>query len=114
MKERRSTRCWSPKTLITLAICNFAGAVQKMSRDTDIIETYAMSRIPTKDCSRREAACGSRRARSPYMPEERIGGSPRIRSTTVLCVRRNGKVVMAGDGQVTLGDHVIKQGARKI
>jgi ATP-dependent HslUV protease subunit HslV len=38
----------------------------------------------------------------------------RIRSTTVLCVRRNGKVVMASDGQVTLGDHVIKQSARKI
>ena len=40
--------------------------------------------------------------------------APRIRSTTVLCVRRNGKVVMASDGQVTLGDHVIKHGARKI
>ena len=38
----------------------------------------------------------------------------RIRSTTVLCVRRHGRVVMAGDGQVTLGDHVIKQSARKI
>ena len=38
----------------------------------------------------------------------------RIRSTTVLCVRRNGRVVMASDGQVTLGDHVIKHGARKI
>jgi len=38
----------------------------------------------------------------------------RIRSTTVLCVRRAGRVVMAGDGQVTLGDHVIKQNARKI
>lgn len=37
-----------------------------------------------------------------------------IRSTTVLCVRRDGKVVMAGDGQVTLGDHVIKHGAKKI
>jgi ATP-dependent HslUV protease, peptidase subunit HslV len=38
----------------------------------------------------------------------------RIRSTTVLCVRREGKVVMAGDGQVTLGEHVIKHGAKKI
>ena len=37
-----------------------------------------------------------------------------IRSTTVLCVRRDGKVVMAGDGQVTLGDNVIKHLARKI
>jgi ATP-dependent HslUV protease, peptidase subunit HslV len=37
-----------------------------------------------------------------------------IRSTTVLCVRRGGQVVMAGDGQVTLGDHVIKHGAKKI
>ena len=39
---------------------------------------------------------------------------PRIRSTTVLCVRRNGSVVMAGDGQVTLGESVIKHGAKKI
>ena len=43
------------------------------------------------------------------MPQKRL-----IRSTTVLCVRRDGKVVMAGDGQVTLGDNVIKHTARKI
>ncbi len=43
------------------------------------------------------------------MPEKRL-----IRSTTVLCVRRDGKVVMAGDGQVTLGEGVIKHTARKI
>ncbi len=40
--------------------------------------------------------------------------SPKIRSTTVLAVRRDGKVVMAGDGQVTLGEGVIKHSARKI
>ena len=39
---------------------------------------------------------------------------PRIRSTTVLCVRRDGKVVMAGDGQVTLGGEVIKGSAKKL
>jgi ATP-dependent HslUV protease, peptidase subunit HslV len=38
----------------------------------------------------------------------------RIRSTTVLCVRRNGKVVMAGDGQVTLGQEVLKGSAKKL
>src|ERR1700734_726806 len=37
-----------------------------------------------------------------------------IRSSTVLCVRRDDKVVMAGDGQVTLGEGVIKHSARKI
>ncbi len=37
-----------------------------------------------------------------------------IRSTTVLCVRRDGKVVMASDGQVTLGEAVIKHTAKKI
>ena len=37
-----------------------------------------------------------------------------VRSTTVLCVRRDGKVVMAGDGQVTMGDGVVKHSARKI
>lgn len=39
---------------------------------------------------------------------------PLVRSTTVLCVRRNGRVVMAADGQVTLGESVIKHSARKI
>lgn len=38
----------------------------------------------------------------------------RIRSTTILCVRRNGRVVLAGDGQVTLGDEVLKAGANKL
>src|ERR1700723_4754550 len=37
-----------------------------------------------------------------------------IRSTTVLSIRRNGSVVLAGDGQVTLGESVIKHTARKI
>src|ERR671935_2217716 len=37
-----------------------------------------------------------------------------VRSTTVLSVRRDGKVVLAGDGQVTLGEGVIKHSARKI
>ncbi len=34
--------------------------------------------------------------------------------TTILCVRRNNKVVMAGDGQVTFGDEVLKARARKL
>lgn len=38
----------------------------------------------------------------------------RVRSTTVLCVRRGGKVVMASDGQVTLGQEVLKSSARKL
>ncbi len=38
----------------------------------------------------------------------------RIRSTTILCVRRDGKVVMAGDGQVTFGQEVLKSSARKL
>ena len=37
-----------------------------------------------------------------------------IRSTTVICVRKDGKVALAGDGQVTLGETIIKQSARKI
>ena len=38
----------------------------------------------------------------------------RVRATTVICVRRDGKVVMAGDGQVTLAESVVKHTARKI
>ena len=37
-----------------------------------------------------------------------------MRGTTVLAVRRNGKVAMGGDGQVTIGDTVIKHTAKKV
>lgn len=38
----------------------------------------------------------------------------KVRSTTVVCVRKDGKIVMAGDGQVTLGQEVLKASARKL
>src|SRR4030067_1616094 len=37
-----------------------------------------------------------------------------MRSTTILCVRHKGKVVMAGDGQVTLEHTVMKHTAKKV
>jgi len=37
-----------------------------------------------------------------------------IHATTIICVRKNGKVAIASDGQVTLGETVIKHGAKKI
>lgn len=40
--------------------------------------------------------------------------NPSIQATTIICVRKNGKVAIASDGQVTLGETVIKQGAKKI
>ncbi|MDR2246717.1 MAG: ATP-dependent protease subunit HslV [Treponema sp.] len=41
-------------------------------------------------------------------------GRPIVRSTTVIAVRRDGKVAMAGDGQVTFGETVMKNNARKV
>lgn len=38
----------------------------------------------------------------------------KIRSTTIICIRHEGDVVMAGDGQVSLGNTVMKSGARKV
>jgi ATP-dependent HslUV protease subunit HslV len=43
-----------------------------------------------------------------------LGESRRIRSTTVVCVRRGDSVVMAADGQVSLGNTVMKHSAKKI
>lgn len=44
------------------------------------------------------------------MPRE----TPIIRSTTVLLVRKEGQVALAGDGQVTLGETIMKANARKV
>jgi ATP-dependent HslUV protease subunit HslV len=39
---------------------------------------------------------------------------PRIRATTILAVRKNGKVALGGDGQVTVGETVMKSNAQKV
>lgn len=39
--------------------------------------------------------------------------SAQVHATTVLCVRKDNKVVLVADGQVTMGDHVMKHTARK-
>src|SRR5262249_34885253 len=36
-----------------------------------------------------------------------------MHGTTVLCVRKDNKVVLIADGQVTMGDHVMKHSAKK-
>ena len=46
---------------------------------------------------------------SPVQSEIRM-----VHSTTILAVRHRGQSVLAGDGQVTFGQTVMKQGARKI
>ena len=45
------------------------------------------------------------------MPTKQNSG--RIHGTTVLCVRKDNKVVLASDGQVTMGEGVIKHSAKK-
>jgi len=45
---------------------------------------------------------------------EAIVKQPEIHSTTILSVRRGNHVIVAGDGQVTLGNTVVKGGAKKV
>jgi ATP-dependent HslUV protease subunit HslV len=47
------------------------------------------------------------------MQRER-SGEPRIRATTIVAVKRDGQVAVAGDGQVTVGDVVMKHRASKV
>lgn len=48
------------------------------------------------------------------MGSARLTRKERIRSTTVVAVLRNGRIAVAADGQVTLGDQVMKQKAEKV
>jgi ATP-dependent HslUV protease, peptidase subunit HslV len=41
-------------------------------------------------------------------------GQPQFQGTTILALRHDGKVVVAGDGQVSFGNTVMKRGARKV
>jgi ATP-dependent HslUV protease subunit HslV len=46
--------------------------------------------------------------------EQRMRNKTNFHSTTVIAVRKDGKVAMAGDGQVTVGETVMKNNARKV
>jgi ATP-dependent HslUV protease subunit HslV len=59
--------------------------------------------------------------KSTAYPLGRVSGSnvrsysaSKVRATTILCVRKDGHVVMAGDGQVSLGSTVVKGTVRKV
>jgi len=48
------------------------------------------------------------------MPKKSSETRPRVRSTTILAVRRDSHVAVAGDGQVTFDKTIMKGGARKV
>ena len=62
-------------------------------------------------CQRRPYA---RRVRPGASARSAVTGEHMIRSTTILCVRHNSQVAMAGDGQVSFNTTVMKHHARKI
>lgn len=51
---------------------------------------------------------------SPAMTDQNHHAAPVWHGTTILSVRRNGKVVVIGDGQVSMGQTVMKPNARKV
>ncbi|MBN1572635.1 MAG: ATP-dependent protease subunit HslV [Deltaproteobacteria bacterium] len=52
--------------------------------------------------------------RDPAITGEKGEPENRIRSTTIVAVRKDGKVAIAGDGQVTMGESIAKGGAKKL
>jgi ATP-dependent HslUV protease subunit HslV len=78
----------------------------------ELRSTSASARSAVKRRRNRLAARSSGTRYNHLMPTEE--SHVRMHGTTVLCVRRDNKVVMAGDGQVTMGQQVMKHSARKI
>ena len=53
-------------------------------------------------------------AREPNFTTEELALKTQLHGTTILSVRRNGHVAIGGDGQVTMGNTVMKSNARKV
>jgi ATP-dependent HslUV protease, peptidase subunit HslV len=80
-----------------------------------------MTRLATRQSSSSKSSSSSsssssspRRSQPAVAHPLDLGEGRRIRSTTVICVRRGDSVVMAADGQVSLGGTVMKGTAKKI
>ena len=61
--------------------------------------------IPSLACLNAKLPSGA-----PRLPDD----TPRMHATTILMVRRGGRVVIGGDGQVSLGQTIVKGNARKV
>jgi len=48
------------------------------------------------------------------MPRQQVANMEQFRGTTIVSVRRDGKVAVAGDGQVSMGNTIMKGNARKV
>jgi ATP-dependent HslUV protease subunit HslV len=80
---------------------------------TTLSTTAALPEItakPTQELTSSQKMAGLSAAAHPLD----LGEGRRIRSTTVICVRRGDSVVMAADGQVSIGATVMKGSAKKI
>lgn len=62
----------------------------------------------------KQLAAASVAARPGGAPSARTFTSSSARATTVLCVRKDGDVVLMADGQVTLGSQVVKPNVKKV
>ena len=62
----------------------------------------------------RKVALRSGIAHMPDMTEKALHGLQDWHGTTIVSVRKNGKVIVAGDGQVSMGQTVMKPNARKV
>src|ERR1700733_12127924 len=83
--------------------------------------TVRTGMVPTGGWGSASAAGCSPSARSPRSKRSRLkpcsrppGTHASMKSTTILAVRRDGKLAIAGDGQVTLDKTIVKHGARKV
>ena len=54
------------------------------------------------------------KSQAAYSTSAVLNELPTYHGTTIICVRKNGKVCMMGDGQVSMGNMVVKPNARKI
>ena len=82
-----------------------------MAYDEHNSATISFASIAQFRVARLTNVCGS--SYSAHLPMKRKN-SPVVRSTTVLLVRRDDRIAMAGDGQVTVGETVMKASARKV
>ena len=82
-----------------------------MAYDEHNSATISLASIAQFRVARLTNVCGS--SYSAHLPMKRKN-SPVVRSTTVLLVRRDDRIAMAGDGQVTVGETVMKASARKV
>eukprot|EP00878_Enallax_costatus_P024107 GHUV01025700.1.p1 GENE.GHUV01025700.1~~GHUV01025700.1.p1 ORF type:complete len:184 (+),score=49.27 GHUV01025700.1:254-805(+) len=104
----------APRALSEGSLLQSWNASSTFTTAAGVAQAVLHSSIPSVRCSSSNTSSRLCLSRSFYSSSRSHSAAPQLHGTTVLCIRKDGEVVLMADGQITTGQKVVKPNAKKL